>query len=118
MGDSSASLVLSENDPFTLETKPHGHGDVHHLLLREGVAETLKRNGFEWLFFFQDTNALVGIPYSLVVVAASVAMIASRAFGGLHGLGSDCFPGDFSVAGCADFDCATMKRSSFFVLQS
>lgn len=57
MGDSSASLVLS--DPFTLETKPHGHGDVHHLLLREGVAEKLKEDGFEWLFFFQDTNALV-----------------------------------------------------------
>ena len=60
MGDSSASLVLSESDPFTLETKPHGHGDVHHLLLREGVAEALKRKGFEWLLFFQDTNALVG----------------------------------------------------------
>ncbi|CAM9707088.1 unnamed protein product, partial [Hapterophycus canaliculatus] len=57
LGDSSASLVLS--DPFTLETKPHGHGDVHHLLLREGVAEKLKQDGFEWLFFFQDTNALV-----------------------------------------------------------
>ncbi|CAN0307895.1 unnamed protein product, partial [Ectocarpus sp. 6 AP-2014] len=57
LGDSSASLVLS--DPFTLETKPHGHGDVHHLLLREGVAEKLKGGGFEWLFFFQDTNALV-----------------------------------------------------------
>ncbi|CAM9307727.1 unnamed protein product [Pylaiella littoralis] len=57
LGDSSAGLVLS--DPFTLETKPHGHGDVHHLLLRDGVAEKLKEQGFEWLFFFQDTNALV-----------------------------------------------------------
>lgn len=59
LGDSSASLVLSSDDPFSLETKPHGHGDVHHLLLREGVAEKLKADGFEWLFFFQDTNALV-----------------------------------------------------------
>lgn len=71
LGDSSASLVLSENDPFTLETKPHGHGDVHHLLLREGVAETLKRNGFEWLFFFQDTNALVGTVHGPVGYYAS-----------------------------------------------
>eukprot|EP00752_Nemacystus_decipiens_P003634 g3349.t1 len=59
LGDSSASLVLSSDNPFSLETKPHGHGDVHHLLLREGVAERLKEKGFEWLFFFQDTNALV-----------------------------------------------------------
>ncbi|CAN0478532.1 unnamed protein product, partial [Ectocarpus sp. 8 AP-2014] len=64
LGDSSASLVLS--DPFTLETKPHGHGDVHHLLLREGVAEKLKEGGFEWLFFFQDTNALVWVSPSVL----------------------------------------------------
>lgn len=63
LGDSSASLVLSSDDPFSLETKPHGHGDVHHLLLREGVAEKLKGEGFEWLFFFQDTNALVGFRF-------------------------------------------------------
>ncbi|CAN0437303.1 unnamed protein product [Ascophyllum nodosum] len=59
LGDSSAKLVLSEKDPFSLETKPHGHGDVHHLLFREGIAEDLHRRGFQWLFFFQDTNALV-----------------------------------------------------------
>lgn len=59
LGDSTARLVTTGADPFTLETKPHGHGDVHHLLLREGIADELKRRGFEWLFFFQDTNALV-----------------------------------------------------------
>ena len=63
LGDSSAKLVLSEKDPFLLETKPHGHGDVHHLLFREGVAEDLERRGFQWLFFFQDTNALVSAYY-------------------------------------------------------
>ncbi|CAN0462027.1 unnamed protein product, partial [Discosporangium mesarthrocarpum] len=59
LGDNAASLVTTKEDPFKLETKPHGHGDVHHLLWREGVAGALAEQGFQWLFFFQDTNALV-----------------------------------------------------------
>ncbi|CAM9713899.1 unnamed protein product [Chrysoparadoxa australica] len=58
LGDSTAKLVTS-GDPYELETKPHGHGDVHQLLHREGIAKSLLGQGFEYLFFFQDTNALV-----------------------------------------------------------
>jgi hypothetical protein len=30
------------NDKFSLETKPHGHGDVHHLMHKSGIAKTLQ----------------------------------------------------------------------------
>lgn len=77
LGDSSARLVLSGKDPFALETKPHGHGDVHHLLFREGVAEDLHRRGFEWLIFFQDTNALVRHKGTPVIHPLGVTSIIS-----------------------------------------
>mmetsp|Transcript_6451 Transcript_6451/g.11349 ORF Transcript_6451/g.11349 Transcript_6451/m.11349 type:complete len:704 (+) Transcript_6451:148-2259(+) len=59
LADSAARLAVAKADPFALETKPHGHGDVHHLLLREGIAEGWAQEGREWVFFLQDTNALV-----------------------------------------------------------
>lgn len=55
--DADARLALS--DPFTLDTKPHGHGDVHHLLLRSGLTERWLGEGRKWVLFLQDTNALV-----------------------------------------------------------
>lgn len=41
-----------------LETKPHGHGDVHHLLLTSGTAAAWAKAGLKYVAFFQDTNAL------------------------------------------------------------
>jgi UDP-N-acetylglucosamine pyrophosphorylase len=29
----------TSNDPFRLETKPHGHGDVHLYLYKEGIID-------------------------------------------------------------------------------
>lgn len=59
LSDSLGRLSLSKGDRWTVETKPHGHGDVHHLLHRTGLAEKWAANGKEWAFFFQDTNPLV-----------------------------------------------------------
>jgi len=42
-----------------IETKPHGHGDVHTLLHMTGLAEKWAKAGRKWLIFFQDTNPLV-----------------------------------------------------------
>lgn len=39
-------------------TKPHGHGDVHRLLYTSGTIHRLEEQGYRWLYFFQDTNAL------------------------------------------------------------
>lgn len=57
LADRSASLAMK--GPYEIETKPHGHGDVHHLLYREALLDEWQAAGVRWLFFFQDTNALV-----------------------------------------------------------
>ncbi len=64
-------------DPETglVETKPHGHGDVHALLHMSGVLEAWAEGGVEWIVFFQDTNALV---FRAVVAALGVS--AARGF--------------------------------------
>lgn len=51
--DNDAHLALEPNDPFTLQTKPHGHGDVHGLLHKSGLAQQWHKNGLEWVCFFQ-----------------------------------------------------------------
>lgn len=65
--DSDARLALDKDDPFSLQTKPHGHGDVHALLHSSGLVERWKAAGVKWVCFFQDTNGLVfrGLPAAL-----------------------------------------------------
>ena len=67
MEDSEARLAVEKDDPFSLQTKPHGHGDVHALLHSTGLVETWKAAGIQWVCFFQDTNGLVfrGLPAAL-----------------------------------------------------
>lgn len=55
--DSLAGLNMQ--DRWTVETKPHGHGDVHHLLYREGFVDKWEKEGRKHVIFLQDTNALV-----------------------------------------------------------
>jgi UDP-sugar pyrophosphorylase len=57
--DGYAGLALAEADRWTVQTKPHGHGDVHHLLLREGLIDQWEEEGKSHVVFLQDTNALV-----------------------------------------------------------
>jgi UDP-sugar pyrophosphorylase len=59
LSDSEARLALDPKDPYAIQTKPHGHGDVHALLHATGLAAQWAKAGFEWVCFFQDTNALV-----------------------------------------------------------
>lgn len=59
LADNDATLALDEEDSYQLMTKPHGHGDVHSLLHDKGLANRWVDQGFEWVAFFQDTNALV-----------------------------------------------------------
>eukprot|EP01023_Acetabularia_acetabulum_P012706 TRINITY_DN15979_c1_g2_i1.p1 TRINITY_DN15979_c1_g2~~TRINITY_DN15979_c1_g2_i1.p1 ORF type:complete len:615 (+),score=114.71 TRINITY_DN15979_c1_g2_i1:146-1990(+) len=58
LSDSKAHLALVAEDPFKVQTKPHGHGDVHSLLFSSGLAQKWKRQGLRWVTFFQDTNGL------------------------------------------------------------
>jgi len=57
--DSNAGLSLSSSSRWSVETKPHGHGDVHHLLYREGLIDQWEGEGRKHVVFLQDTNALV-----------------------------------------------------------
>ena len=57
--DGSAGLALEDDDRWTVQTKPHGHGDVHHLLFREGYVDKWEKEGKKYVVFLQDTNALV-----------------------------------------------------------
>jgi len=57
--DGSAGLALEDDDRWTVQTKPHGHGDVHHLLFREGLVDKWEKEGKSHVIFLQDTNALV-----------------------------------------------------------
>lgn len=57
--DGSAGLALKDSDRWTVQTKPHGHGDVHHLLFREGLVDQWEAQGKSHVIFLQDTNALV-----------------------------------------------------------
>ena len=55
--DNEARFGLKSD--FELLEKPHGHGDVHSLLFRSGVARAwLEQRKLAYIFFFQDTNPL------------------------------------------------------------
>jgi len=56
---SNGNAGLSMKSRWVVETKPHGHGDVHHLLYREGLVDKWLDEGKEHVVFLQDTNALV-----------------------------------------------------------
>lgn len=55
-------LVLEparSNAQRSLMMKPHGHGDVHTLLLQSGLAAKWRAAGARYVHFFQDTNLLI-----------------------------------------------------------
>lgn len=55
--DNDCKIALVK-DKFLIDTKPHGHGDVHTLLYQSGVVEKWQKHGKKWVVFFQDTNIL------------------------------------------------------------
>ncbi|XP_042429039.1 UDP-sugar pyrophosphorylase-like [Zingiber officinale] len=69
LDDNDARLALDPNDKYKIQTKPHGHGDVHALLYSRGLLNKWKQEGIKWVLFFQDTNGLLfkAIPASLGV---------------------------------------------------
>lgn len=54
--DSDATLAVHGN---VVETKPHGHGDLHGLMYQHQVARKWVDMGKKYFVVFQDTNALV-----------------------------------------------------------
>lgn len=72
LSDNDAHLALLPDDPFKIQTKPHGHGDIHMLLHTSGIAEKWHKDGLKWICFFQDTNGQVfrALPAALGVSEA------------------------------------------------
>ncbi|XP_078428559.1 UDP-sugar pyrophosphorylase [Wolffia australiana] len=91
--DNDASLALDPADKYKIQTKPHGHGDVHALLYSSGLLKRWQKEGLKWVLFFQDTNGLLfkAIPASLGVSASrgyhvnslAVPRKAKEAIGGI-----------------------------------
>ena len=55
--DNECHLALIK-DKLMIETKPHGHGDIHYLLYKEGKVKDWISQGKKYLVLFQDTNIL------------------------------------------------------------
>jgi UDP-sugar pyrophosphorylase len=56
--DNDAHIALEEDDAYVIDTKPHGHGDVHTLLASSGLAKKWNDEGRKYIVYFQDTNSL------------------------------------------------------------
>lgn len=56
---------------YEIETKPHGHGDVHQLMHTTGTAERWREQGILWCYFFQDTNGLCFLSLSAALGVSS-----------------------------------------------
>ena len=56
--DNECHLSLKK-DVFEIETKPHGHGDIHLLLYQNGLVNNWVTQGKKYMVLFQDTNALI-----------------------------------------------------------
>ncbi|KAI3831143.1 hypothetical protein MKW92_036539 [Papaver armeniacum] len=69
LDDNDARLAVDPVNRYRIQTKPHGHGDVHSLLYSSGLLRTWKDAGLKWVLFFQDTNGLLfkAIPSALGV---------------------------------------------------
>ena len=81
---------FASEGPYVIETKPHGHGDVHALLHSSGLASKWEAEGREYIVFFQDTNALC---FTVTIAALGVSLGAGRAAGGApFDMNSICIP--------------------------
>ncbi|MFS7998931.1 putative nucleotidyltransferase [Helianthus anomalus] len=77
LADNDAGLALDPNNKYRIQTKPHGHGDVHALLYSSGLLKEWKDTGLRWVVFFQDTNGLLfkAIPAALGVAKEAIGGI-------------------------------------------
>ncbi|KHG06371.1 UDP-sugar pyrophospharylase [Gossypium arboreum] len=81
LDDNDARLALDPHNKYQIQTKPHGHGDVHSLLYSSGLLKVWLDAGLRWVLFFQDTNGLLfkAIPASLGVSATKQYQVNSLA---------------------------------------
>ncbi|KAM6543980.1 hypothetical protein CsatB_008427 [Cannabis sativa] len=93
LDDNEARLAVDPHNKYRIQTKPHGHGDVHSLLFSSGLLNVWRAAGLRWVLFFQDTNGLLfnAIPAAIGVSATrqyhvnslTVPRKAKEAIGGI-----------------------------------
>jgi len=91
--DNDANIAVDKENGYKVSTKPHGHGDIHELLYRHGVAKRWRDSGIKWLILFQDTNGLafhtlplmlgVSSKLDLIMNSLTVPRKAKQAIGGI-----------------------------------
>merc|ERR1719173_163004 len=85
---------FARDGSYAVQTKPHGHGDVHSLMFSTGTAKKWKESyGTKWTLFFQDTNAPVfrsyipalGVAekYNFAMNTITIPRLAGQAVGGI-----------------------------------
>ncbi|KAK4490144.1 hypothetical protein RD792_000801 [Penstemon davidsonii] len=81
LDDNDARLAVDPHNKYIIQTKPHGHGDVHSLLYSSGLLKEWLDAGRKWVLFFQDTNGLLfkAIPAALGVSATNEYHVNSLA---------------------------------------
>lgn len=89
----SNAAHIALNEPYVINAKPHGHGDVHSLMHSTGTAKRWLAAGTRWVVFFQDTNALsfytlpamlgVSITLQLDVNSLAVKRFAKQSVGAI-----------------------------------
>uniref|UniRef100_A0A5B6YTK4 UTP-monosaccharide-1-phosphate uridylyltransferase n=1 Tax=Davidia involucrata TaxID=16924 RepID=A0A5B6YTK4_DAVIN len=81
LDDNDARLAVDPRNKYRIQTKPHGHGDVHSLLYSSGLLNEWRDAGLNWVLFFQDTNGLLfkAIPAALGVSATKQYHVNSLA---------------------------------------
>ncbi|KAI8531392.1 hypothetical protein RHMOL_Rhmol11G0132800 [Rhododendron molle] len=81
LDDNDARLAVDPRNKYVIQTKPHGHGDVHSLLYSSGLLNLWRHAGLRWVLFFQDTNGLLfkAIPAALGVSATKQYHVNSLA---------------------------------------
>nr|XP_043638387.1 UDP-sugar pyrophosphorylase-like [Erigeron canadensis] len=75
LADNDARLAVDPKDIYKIQTKPHGHGDVHSLLYSSGLLREWKDAGLRWVTFFQDTNGLL-----FKVIPAALGVSATKGY--------------------------------------
>jgi len=85
--------IAMDEDNHLIQTKPHGHGDVHQVLHQSGLIDRWLAKGVTHLFIFQDTNffclrsGLVGLGVSVskkfAMNSICVPRKAKEAIGGI-----------------------------------
>jgi len=93
LNDNDAHIAPTPNNPYDIQMKPHGHGDIHALLHSNGVAKSWLEQGMKWTVFFQDTNGLafhtlalsLGVSSKLGLIMNSITCPrkAKQAIGGI-----------------------------------